>query len=714
MKNILVLVATAMGILGLSAQQTTMLVHTTDGDIILNDVADVEKITFADAEYNLNADNDRILECNELNWPENRLLPLFQTPVKVVNALDLNAAKLNDQERVMFCTLQGIVNRTRPRILLYNHNEEPRATWPNAHGLRTRTINANKPYQLVERFKNEVNGLVLYSTENSEHYANLAATAAGLGRLLPVTAEIRQKLIDNGMDFPVVEDLTGLTMTTPQDIYNYLYDNYWDKCNHRLLVSIRPGIPYVHDIAAAAGSAAVWLDPRKRVERIVLDKMLRDMTPGRDIVLGWYPEERSGVGEATKYGLSTVPADFFENGTLYAGVNVPVNIPPVPKRPKLENKVYATVYISDGDNIQYCQHAMAKIFEQGGRGKMPMNWTVSPSLVDFAPQMLNYYYGKATVNDCFACGPSGLGYSMPYDGHNKRWNTTKSEDYVPYARLSQRYLEKAGLRVVTVWDEVNDAQRQAYADECGYLYGLTIQDWERQTGRLKTAVQAERLPFIPNYPCYANGPDVITDFFNRDIKNFKGSEPMFVSGQCTVWEAGPDKLVALTSKLNALSPGNVEIVRADHFFNLYNEAHHLPFDLTMMESMKVTSSPSTTDAALAADGSPSEPNMWVSSETDGAGWVQCDFGEPYLISRFVVRHAQAAGLGRELNTRDFTVETSVDGNTWTAVGSYSANTEAVTDASIEPVEARYVRVSVTDAGADGIARIGDIEVYGSH
>ena len=79
-----------------------------------------------------------------------------------------------------------------------------------------------------------------------------------------------------------------------------------------------------------------------------------------------------------------------------------------------------------------------------------------------------------------------------------------------------------------------------------------------------------------------------------------------------------------------------------------------------------------------------------------------------------MRHAQAAGLGRELNTRDFTVETSLDGNTWTVAGTYTANTEAVTDAAIDPVEARYVRVSVTDAGADGIARIGDIEVYGSH
>lgn len=713
MRNILVLATVTLGTLSLNAQNTTMFVHTTDGNVTPTDIAKVDKITFTDAEYDLNADKDRILEYNELNWPEDRLLPLFLPPASIVRAFDMNEAKLNEQERVMFCVMQGIVNRTRPRILLYNHNEEPKDTWPGAHNLRIATVNANKPYQFVKRYENEIKGLVLYSTEKSEHYANVAATVAGLERLLPVTAEIRQKLIDNGMDFPVVKDLTSLTMTAPHEIYNYLYENYWDRCNHRLLVSLRPNIPYVHDIAAAAGSAVVWLDARNDKEKYVLDKMLYDMTPGRDIVLGWYHEERSGVGEATKYGLSTVPADFFENTTVYTAVNNPVCIPPVPKRPKLENKIYATVYISDGDNIQYCQHAMAKIFEQSGRGKMPMNWTISPALADFAPQMLNYYYKKATANDCFVCGPSGLGYAMPYDAHNKQWNTSTKSDFVPYARLSQRYLEKSGLRVVTVWDEVNNYQRQAYAEECSYLYGLTIQDWERQTGRLGTNIEAGRLPFIPNYPCYANGIDVISDFFNRDIKNFDGSKPMFVSGQCTVWDVGPDKLIGLTDKLDALSPGNVEIVRADHFFNMFCEANHLPFDLTMTESMQVTSSPSETEAALAADGSPSEPNMWVSSTTDGKGWVQCDFGEPYLISRYVVRHAQAAGLGCELNTRDFIVETSLDGKTWALAGTYTNNTEAVTDASFDAVEARYVRVSITDAGADGVARIGDLEVYGS-
>ena len=471
----------------------------------------------------------------------------------------------------------------------------------------------------------------------------------------------------------------------------------------------------MHDIGAACGSACVWLDPRTASERLLLDKMLKDMTPGRDFVLGWYPEERSGVGEATRSGLSTVPADFFENATVYTSVNKPVVIPPVPKRPKLENKIYAAVYISDGDNIQYCQHAMAKIFEQSGRGKMALNWTISPALADISPMMLNYYYRKSTVNDCFVSGPSGMGYAMPYDAHNSRYyaSSNSSSLITPYTQLTQRYIEKAGLRVITIWDDISSTQRRVYAENCPYLYGLTINDWERQNGRLTTAVQSDWLPIVPQYPCYANGVDVITDFFNRDIKNFKGTEPMFVAGQATVWDAGPDKLVALTNRLDALSPGNVNIVRADHWFSYYNEAHHLPFNLTLLEDMEMTSSPSATAVSTAADGSPSEGYMWISETADGTGWVQLDFKEPYQISRYVVRHAEAAGYEPDLNSRDFSVETSLDGHTWSTVDTVTGNLSPVTDAAITPTQARYVRVTVTNSGSDGCVRIGDIEVYGS-
>ncbi|MBO4801471.1 MAG: discoidin domain-containing protein [Bacteroidaceae bacterium] len=692
-----------------------MLEWLTNGTLLRTAVDSVEEITFADTTFEYNSSGYRILEAADLCWPEDRLLPCFLPPASSIRALDMNAANLSDEERIMFCTLQGIVNRTQPRILLYNHNEEPRSTWPTAHNLNTTTLTPTRAYNLVKQFREELRGLVLYSNEKCADFSNLAVTIAGLDRLLPVTAEIMEKLEANGIDLPVVEDLTPLNLTTALEVYTHLYNNYWSRCNHRLLISLRPTIPYVHDIGTAAGSACVWLDPRKTPERLLLDKMLKELTPGRDIVLGWYPEERSGVGEATKYGLSTVPADFFENTTVYAAVNKPVRISPVPKRPRLENKVYAAIYISDGDNIQYCQHAMAKIFEQGGRGRMAMNWTISPALADFSPSMLNYYYGKATQNDCFVSGPSGVGYAMPYDAHNSRYYApANSEVIVPYTQLTQRYLEKCGLRVITIWDNISATQRAAYAEHCPYLYGLTINDWERQAGRLPYGVQADWLPIAPLYPCYANGADVITDFFNRDIKNFQGTAPIFVTGQATVWDAGPDKLVALQDRLDALAPGNVCIVRADHWFSYYNETHHLPFNLTLMEDMVITSSPSRTNAKLAADGSPSQGYIWISKDTDGTGWVQLDFQKPFTVSRYVVRHAEAGGLEPLQNNRDFTVETSLDGENWTRVGTHKGNIAAVTDASFSPVEARYLRVNVTRGGSDGHVRIGDIEVYGAH
>ena len=628
MRKISLMAIAMLGAVQLMAQQpTTMIMKLTNGAAVRTDVQEVEKITFADSTYNLNSTGYRILEANELCWPEDRLLPFFLSPASPVRTLDMSAASLSGEERVMFCTLQGIVNRTRPRILLYNHNEEPQTTWPTAHNLRTSPISTSTPYSLVKLFKEEIKGLVLYSNEKSEHYSNLAVTIAGLDRLLPVTAEIRNKLIRNGMDFPVVEDITSLTMTNALGVYKYLYDNYWSRCNHRLLISERPTIPYVHDIGVACGSACVWLDPRTSSERALLDKFLKDMTPGRDIVLGWYPEERSGVGEATKYGLSSVPADFFENTTVYTAVIKPIKITPVPKRPKLENKVYATVYISDGDNIQYCQHAMAKIFEQSGRGQMAMNWTISPALADFSPAMLNYYYGKATANDCFVSGPSGLGYAMPFNGlggGSGTYYTSSGPTITPYTKLTQRYIEKAGLRVITIWDNISTSQRKAFADNCPYLYGLTINDYEKQSGRLPYAVQSGWLPIAPQYPCYRGDIDGITDFFNRDIKNFTGNAPMFVTGQADVWNLGPDKLVALKTRLNALSPGNIKIVRADHWFSYYNEAHHLPFNITLLQDMEITSSPSKTNVKFAANGSPSEGYIWISKrqkEQVGCSWT---------------------------------------------------------------------------------------------
>ena len=170
MKKILLLATTLLGTIQLMAQQpATMITTLTNGAAIRTDINEVERIIFADTVYNVNSDGLRIMEASELYWPDDRLLPHFLPPT-TVRTLDMNAASLSDEERIMLCTLQGIVNRTRPRILLFNHNEEPRSTWPTAHSLRTTSL--SQPYNLVKLFKEEIKGLVLYSNKLSEHYSN--------------------------------------------------------------------------------------------------------------------------------------------------------------------------------------------------------------------------------------------------------------------------------------------------------------------------------------------------------------------------------------------------------------------------------------------------------------------------------------------------------------------------------------------------------------
>ena len=182
MKKIFLLTIALLGAVRLSAQQpTTMITKLTNGAVVRTDVSDVERITFADTVYHLNSTGYRILEADELCWPDDRLLPHFLPPASPVKALDLSAAKLSDEERVMFCTLQGIVNRTRPRILLYNHNEEARTLWPNAHSLRTSAVSSSAPYSLVQSFQEEIDGLVLYSndlsTQPCRHHCRAQAPA---------------------------------------------------------------------------------------------------------------------------------------------------------------------------------------------------------------------------------------------------------------------------------------------------------------------------------------------------------------------------------------------------------------------------------------------------------------------------------------------------------------------------------------------------------
>ena len=71
--------------------------------------------------------------------------------------------------------------------------------------------------------------------------------------------------------------------------------------------------------------------------------------------------------------------------------------------------------------------------------------------------------------------------------------------------------------------------------------------------------------------------------------------------------------------------------------------------------------------------------------------------------------AAIAALGRD---RDFTVSASTDGENWTVLDERHDSRDDITDVDVPKTAAKYVRLTVSKGGDDGVVRIADMELYG--
>lgn len=520
-----------------------------------------------------------------LSWPKGQALPHFAPPAETLDAIDVQS--LTRDEQLTLSALAGQVNRQQPRIALLNRrSEEGRDVWLRAPtvDLQTREpFDDRNKYELIAKYAGEVRGVVIYDAERNSHMRNVACTVAGLKQALPVTRDVHELLGKHGIALPVLADLTSREFATASEAYEDLYKTYWPDCEKRFLVSAQPegrGGDYHHtrDLAAACGAATVWLDCRDAGQRELFGKFLADMPAGNAVVLGWYASERSGVTTATRFGIGTLAADHFMNATVLAGGPHEIHVPQPPERPALEHKLYVTIFLSDGDNIQYTQHAMRRIWDRsaGVRGDMPLNWTIAPGLVDVAPGILNYYYATATPNDCFVCGPSGMGYIMPVN--------TLDEPGAPlgsalddqsrmdaYAQLTSRYLERAGLRVVTIWDNATPLQRRSYEKNCPHLLGATVQNFGDDP-TVEASWENDRLRFDRLEIPYAGSYEQLRRSIEEQYAQWDGKSPQFVAYQANIWSSlQPERLIQLMKEIRQQHP-QIEFVRADHYFELQNAA----------------------------------------------------------------------------------------------------------------------------------------------
>ncbi|TPE70250.1 endo-beta-N-acetylglucosaminidase [Halalkalibacterium halodurans] len=114
----------------------------------------------------------------------------------------------------------------------------------------------------------------------------------------------------------------------------------------------------------------------------------------------------------------------------------------------------------------------------------------------------------------------------------------------------------------------------------------------------------------------------------------------------------------------------------------------------------------------AVDGNVSDNSKWCAIGTNQ--WLQVDLGEVYTIAKFVLKHAEAGGEPAAFNTKAYTIETSINGESWKPVVEVVNNTKATSEHSIPLESARYVRLLIDQPtqGGDQAARIYEFEAHG--
>ncbi|MEI9863485.1 MAG: hypothetical protein WDN00_02810 [Limisphaerales bacterium] len=522
----------------------------------------------------------------DLIWPANQLLPTFPAPAAVVDCIDLTS--LTGDEADLFTSLQGILNRTQPRIAcVHNADGEGKMTWLDLHNIPYVVSNG---YGVIQKYRTNFTGLVV-TDPNLLDTLNLATTIAGVSNQLICAPGLLNTLTNAPYNLPIIEDLRG-RFTDKYQVYGYLYSNYWSQCTHRLIGGLGPDLHgSFRDYFVATKTACVWLDPGTLnfTDKALLAKFIADVPANKSVYIGWWPSEANGLNWITAYGIPVLASDFMRNSSLFGGVTRAVNVPEIPPAPPLQNKVYVSLLLSDGDNIQYMQHVMKMWWGNNARGKVPIGWTVSPLAADMDPVMMNYYWSTATTNDCLISGPSGAGYT-----HMQGWN---SANLAGFAKITDSYLQRSGLRIITIWDQVTTGVARAFATNCPTLLGLTD-----QSGGTYTSVNLG-LRTLGLTVTYSPDVNAIISGITNAAASWNGTAPMFIGAQGVPWSLTPADLLTVA---NALDVNKYVLVRPDHLFMLYNRQFAKPQVVT-----EAPKSITATTAGLRAIITPNSTNTYA-------------------------------------------------------------------------------------------------------
>ena len=285
---------------------------------------------------------------------------------------------------------------------------------------------------------------------------NIAATLSGLTGFLPV---------EEGE----VDDYIAMGLVKKMDVNNVAFTYRWlfnvegvmDELSTEGLVhqnyrdSASRTNQFLKDYGICNKYFYVYYDPDSSVSEAFKKNLHEFLSPNVPI-FGYTYSEDSDVAFFSRFGQFLIPTDYTCNLTFFSAKEFSAQTFVQPNDdknlPAEQGKHYVAFVMSDGDNATYWQNTApfaTNYMNAAGRenDSFPMTWSITPSLTDLMPLVLENVYNTQSNDYDYFCAPvSGQGYINA--GNFAAQNN--GEYFADFCEKLDLYMGRSDMSVVTI------------------------------------------------------------------------------------------------------------------------------------------------------------------------------------------------------------------------------------------------------------------------
>lgn len=375
-------------------------------------------------------------------------------------------SQLSD-EQCLVSVLQGLANRTGPRLYLGDIEDHWLQIYAERNGLKYEVLSSL--LEVLHKFGEVADGLVLYDPDVSgSRY--VAITLCGIEDLLPISYDLLKRYSDvfSQLGLQVRHDFRG-RFATSVEAYEWALENLMPRCNRRLALSVDGVVDGVVAGPCGPWTAFDWTAMNRGFVFALACSATEQDSYGR--IAGGSPEQAAmyerimaslespaqitGFGEPEGHWVSLFSK--YGHYSFHWGTNWSFHSKvPATKQPRQKkhytpacvkahpDKHYVVLMPSEGDMMKGPLTFYFGSWFDPCRGTLPLNWGINPLMAKQFPAMLEYYYDTATENDCFFAGTSGAGYAYI--------NDMSLHDVEVFAQQTAEAIKLADIDVIDVWE----------------------------------------------------------------------------------------------------------------------------------------------------------------------------------------------------------------------------------------------------------------------